>query len=316
MSQKVYLALKESGMPEKTLKIGIPASWQKSKEASDILKLFCTSYSKEFPDNQIEAGNYHLEDSERQKIYSNETISMFLQDRAEFNIKPGAYIKEIVATVFDSRPRCKNYGCNQHFSEEENSETACSHLTGPPIFHDTMKCWSCCKDRKAFDFESFQEIKGCTVGRHSLVQNLVHIAPSPNATTPALGLSGGGGADSTSAAAPPQPVLKSISDYNNENKDAVTATSAALKQLTTRNSTRKADGTAVCLRNGCQRPNKVFTVAENSETACVFHRGSAIFHDGGKYWSCCPNKKCYDFEDFLKVPGCTTGFHDDGVIEL
>lgn len=44
--------------------------------------------------------------------------------------------------------------------------------------------------------------------------------------------------------------------------------------------------------------------------------GNAVFHDAVKFWSCCADKKCYDFESFLAVPGCATGFHDDGVIDL
>lgn len=318
MSVKVYLTFDEgssSSMPKKVSKIGIPATWQKTKEASDILKLFCTSYNKENPDNQLDAETCHLEDSDDKKIPSNERIEVFLQDRADFKIKPGAFVREVVATVFDSRPRCKNYGCNKHFSEEDNSDTACQHHNGPPIFHDTMKCWSCCRDRKAYDFESFQEIKGCNVGRHSLVPPSVHIAPSPNARpNDDTGASGGGASGGAANVAPPQPVLKSISDYNSQNADAVTATSSALKQLSTRVSTRKPDGTARCLRGGCQIKN--FNVVENSTTACTYHAGSAIFHDGGKYWSCCPGTKRFEFEEFLKIPGCCTGFHDDGEIEL
>ena len=43
-----------------------------------------------------------------------------------------------------------------------------------------------------------------------------------------------------------------------------------------------------------------------------YHKGKPVFHDGEKYWSCCPQKKCIDFESFMKVPGCVTGKHDDG----
>ena len=41
-----------------------------------------------------------------------------------------------------------------------------------------------------------------------------------------------------------------------------------------------------------------------------------MFHDTLKFWSCCPEKKCFEFDTFMAVPGCVTGFHDDGVIEL
>ena len=84
------------------------------------------------------------------------------------------------------------------------------YVIGPPIFHDTMKCWSCCKDvKKAYDFESFQLILGCSRGRHSAIAKTVAIAESPNAVQPNLATAG--------AAAPPP--LKSIESYNSEVRD-------------------------------------------------------------------------------------------------
>jgi hypothetical protein len=29
-----------------------------------------------------------------------------------------------------------------------------------------------------------------------------------------------------------------------------------------------------------------------------------VFHETAKFWSCCPNKKVYDFDDFQNIPGC------------
>ncbi len=37
----------------------------------------------------------------------------------------------------------------------------------PPIFHETAKWWSCCPEKKAFDWEAFQAVPGCKVGKHS-----------------------------------------------------------------------------------------------------------------------------------------------------
>jgi hypothetical protein len=203
--------------------------------------------------------------------------------------------------------RCKNYGCNQFYKEEENEEGCCQHHSGPPIFHDTMKCWSCCRDRKAYDFEGFQLISGCNRGRHSQVAQKVAIGASPNAVVDADG-------NSTLPTPPPAPVLKSISDFNKSNPAAASAVTSAVKTLENRKSSRNtADGTARCQRKGCQ---KTFIVDCNDATACCYHAGQPIFHDAVKFWSCCPEKKCYDFDEFLKVNGCCTSFHDDGVIDL
>ena len=41
---------------------------------------------------------------------------------------------------------------------------------------------------------------------------------------------------------------------------------------------------------------------------CLFHDGTAIFHEGMKYWSCC-QRKTTDFNAFLDQAGCMTGKH-------
>jgi hypothetical protein len=130
----------------------------------------------------------------------------------------------------------------------------------------------------------------------------VAISASPNYVDPA-----------SIASAPAAPALKSIAAYNAANPDAATAAASAGKTIASRKSSRNENGTARCQRKGCQQ---TFNVADNCPTACTYHRGHAIFHDAAKFWSCCPDKKRYEFEAFLAVQGCVVGFHDDGVLEL
>jgi hypothetical protein len=203
-----------------------------------------------------------------------------------------------------TRLLCKNYGCGKYFVESENGPDVCRHHVLPPLFHDCIKGWSCCKDRKAYDWDEFQKIEGCATGPHSTVDPKLMFARSPNA--PREG----------AAAAPdatPAPVLKSIADFNTSNPEAATAAASAAKTVLTRKSTRKPDGTARCLNKGCQME---FKVSENNAEACVYHQGQPIFHDAAKFWSCCPGRKCYDFDEFMKVVGCKRGFHDDGEIDI
>jgi hypothetical protein len=70
----------------------------------------------------------------------------------------------------------------------------------------------------------------------------------------------------------------------------------------------RTDGKAKCVNFGCQ---KEYVVAENHATACTHHAGAPVFHDAGKFWSCCPKAVKYDFDAFLQVPGCTTSAHSD-----
>ena len=69
------------------------------------------------------------------------------------------------------------------------------------------------------------------------------------------------------------------------------------------------DGKAYCLHGGC---HQWYVPAENQEGCCTYHTGEAVFHDGEKYWSCCPQVKVLEFEQFMKIPGCAVGKHDDG----
>ena len=70
---------------------------------------------------------------------------------------------------------------------------------------------------------------------------------------------------------------------------------------------KSKDGKYMCGNKGCA--DKSFILEENNDSACKFHKGEAIFHDLKKYWSCCTDKPAYDFDEFLKLPTCTTGAH-------
>ena len=104
----------------------------------------------------------------------------------------------------------------------------------------------------------------------------------------------------------PQPVLKTIADYNKSNPDAATAAQSAVKTIAPaeRKSSRSNDGTAKCKNRGCQAQ---FTIDDNNASACRLHTGKAVFH--ALKLSCCSDKKCYEFDDFMAVPGCAVGFH-------
>lgn len=310
MSIKVYLHYEEAGHPEKTSKLAIPKSWG-DKKVQDVIGLFTKAYNDKNPADTIDINNVHLVSDGGIKIYSDSVVSLTLGDHCEYHIKHGVHNQHTSAPSIDSdsnsgKLRCKNFGCNKYYNEDDNDDVACKYHSAPPIFHDTMKCWSCCKDRKAYDFEAFQAIEGCTIGRHNSEQQTTLIAASPNAPT----TTATGGDDGSSTA----PKLRSIADYNNENPTAASAVTEAVKTVFTRKSTRSADGiTAKCQRKGCQ---KTYNIADNTSSACIHHSGQPIFHDAVKFWSCCPHKKCYDFDEFIAVAGCAVGYHDDGVIDI
>lgn len=311
MSIKIYVHYENSSKPDcnKTTKMTVPKKWVEEKFISDVVSLFVGGYNTKFPENALNASEMHLETKEQEKLYSTSPISG-LSEHGDYFLKHGEYVP--APTVFraasdPSRLRCKNYGCKATYLEEENNDQACKHHIKPPMFHDTVKGWTCCKERRALDWEEFERIEGCALGRHSQVDPQLLYAASPSNPTGGGSLQAGGG----SVPAPPLAAVKSISSYNEANPLAKTAAQGAAKIISARKSTRRPDGTARCLHKGCQ---KDFAVADNAadSTACVYHSGQPVFHDAAKYWSCCPQKKCYDFDEFMAVAGCTTGRHDDG----
>lgn len=57
---------------------------------------------------------------------------------------------------------------------------------------------------------------------------------------------------------------------------------------------------------------------QNDAAECHFHPGAPLFHEGLKSYSCCNtlNKPVMTFDEFLKIPGCTTGSHSSEKSEV
>ncbi|CAJ1403254.1 unnamed protein product [Effrenium voratum] len=64
------------------------------------------------------------------------------------------------------------------------------------------------------------------------------------------------------------------------------------------------DGKMRCKNFGCQ---KMFD-PDGPPQECQHHKSAPIFHETAKWWSCCPDNKAYDFDEFMKIPGCNQGF--------
>ncbi|KAI3642826.1 hypothetical protein MP228_012381 [Amoeboaphelidium protococcarum] len=64
-----------------------------------------------------------------------------------------------------------------------------------------------------------------------------------------------------------------------------------------------------CSNKGCGRE---FNDSDNTDNACSYHSGPPVFHEGLKGWQCC-SKRVIEFDEFLQIPGCTTGRHQSSV---
>jgi hypothetical protein len=108
-------------------------------------------------------------------------------------------------------------------------------------------------------------------------------------------------------------VPKSIDAYNAANPLAATAAASAARTVSTRPKARRReeDGRVFCVRKGCGLWFALGAPA-GAEPPCVHHPGAPVFHDASRRWGCCA-KTAYEFDDFVKLPGCATvAEHDAG----
>eukprot|EP00330_Aristerostoma_sp_ATCC50986_P005954 CAMPEP_0114588110 /NCGR_PEP_ID=MMETSP0125-20121206/10898_1 /TAXON_ID=485358 ORGANISM="Aristerostoma sp., Strain ATCC 50986" /NCGR_SAMPLE_ID=MMETSP0125 /ASSEMBLY_ACC=CAM_ASM_000245 /LENGTH=207 /DNA_ID=CAMNT_0001784349 /DNA_START=61 /DNA_END=684 /DNA_ORIENTATION=+ len=65
--------------------------------------------------------------------------------------------------------KCTNKGCLKEYDPNDPAqcgEEACKFHPGEPVFHDTMKSWSCC-NKETWDWDEFMKFPTCQVGKHN-----------------------------------------------------------------------------------------------------------------------------------------------------
>ena len=165
---KVYIHLEWDGQPQKTSKLSIPSSWTTSKTVKDVIALFLNAYNSKNEDTPVDTSTVHLETQAKDGniLFSDKIIESCMDDRMDYYIIKGIQVSPAsclpVSPMRDKYGidmlRCKNYGCNQMYSESENNDDSCQHHIAPPIFHDRIKGWQCCKEKKAYDWDEFQAV--------------------------------------------------------------------------------------------------------------------------------------------------------------
>jgi len=281
---KVYLAYRGRGeAPELKVKTTLPGSWLEGP-LERVVGLFCKQYNAKHPDHPLDPAAMQLANKNDVLLPLAGKVSDHI---SEYNDVFVVHRPEASAAQTDVRPagsvQCRNLGCNQWYVPADNHEGACGYHTGAPVFHDLAKYWSCCEKKKALDWEEFQSIPTCAVGPHS-VEAKVDLFKSADvaAVSVPVPLSP---QEVAQQAAPPVAPVAVVEDRPGP----------------------VVDGVGRCRNKGCAVDR--FTVADNHDTACQYHAGVPVFHDTAKYWSCCAAKKCYDWDDFLKVPPCAVGPH-------
>ena len=272
-----------------------------------LKQFFIDFYNKKFADNKLDASKVAMKKKGCATVSDSDVISECFSAYDDLYVVEKAESKEEESSKQDESSkvklvRCRNYGCQAMFDPSNNMPTACRHHVAPPIFHDTKKGWTCCPKKMVYDWSEFESILGCTTGPHSTEDPKLKFAASPTVALAAK-------ANERHAQK-----LKSVKEFNDENPDAVSAASSARKTMEAAKSRpvqKDKEGRIKCVRKGC---NKWFFTHENNDKACRYHPGQAVFHDTKKYYSCCSKRVAYEFDEFLKIEGCTTGCHS-GVAE-
>lgn len=216
-SMKVFLYYEDNASEDlhKTLKITLPKSW-KLGPVSKLLAQFVESYNsneKLGSTNQLSQKSMHLATRNQGKLVDlplDAVLSEVVPDRADVYVMhgPSKTVREVEAEkraktekdakALKSTVACTHFGCKNRFPRE-GPFPQCRYHKSPPVFHETAKFWSCCPDKKAYDWESFENIPGCQTGECTAEKN----AGSKKFL---------GGADLRAKVEPTQ--LKSIDDFN------------------------------------------------------------------------------------------------------
>ncbi|XP_074113574.1 cysteine and histidine rich domain containing protein [Cotesia typhae] len=200
---------------------------------------------------------------------------------------------------------CYHRGCGQDYDPDDNKPDSCVHHPGVPVFHDAYKGWSCC-NKKCTDFTEFLNIKGCTKSEHSNEK-------PPEPEKPAIDKSKAAEIIEYHAPVNTEPTIERPA-FDTPQKTMQPVVSRALMDqvksfITNTESLPESQVVKVgqsCKNRGC---SATFTGTDSDNTRCVHHPGVPVFHEGLKYWSCCPRKKMTDFDQFEKHPGCSEGTH-------
>ncbi|XP_052810272.1 cysteine and histidine-rich domain-containing protein 1-like isoform X1 [Mya arenaria] len=216
---------------------------------------------------------------------------------------------------------CYNKGCASKFDPANNPADGCKFHPGVPVFHDAMKGWSCCKKRST-DFTEFLNTPGCTTGPHSNEK-----PAEPEKITPVVDIPDTQQEEKEKEGKPQ--MMKQKIEVGEVERPPVDepitrlpvsvapslekAFEKALQQMTlqaadttnTGNGETEVKVGTQCKNTGCQA---IYKAPESNSEKCEYHPGTAIFHEGMKYWSCC-QRKTSDFTNFLAQEGCASGKH-------
>jgi len=164
-----------------SLKFSIPKKWL-AQPTDKIRNFFVGEYNKKHPESALDKDQMHLVDENGRKLPCDQNSEEIIQDRSKLHLESGPppsladmqAAKDAEAAAAKKKAEdeksllvCKHFGCNARYRPEDNHDQACTYHDKAPIFHETAKWWSCCPQKKAYDWDTFQGIPGCQIGSHT-----------------------------------------------------------------------------------------------------------------------------------------------------
>ena len=163
----------------KTLKITLPKSWR-TGPTSKLLAQFIESYNAALgmKQNVLNVEDMHLvlrQDEALNELCSDAIVIEVIPDRSDVYVMHGASMTmaELKATEAELKSKrdhdkatnvaCTHFGCKNRFPPG-GPRPSCTYHKMPPVFHETVKFWSCCPTKKAYDWNDFEAIPGCCEG--------------------------------------------------------------------------------------------------------------------------------------------------------
>ncbi|CAE1232568.1 CHORDC1 [Acanthosepion pharaonis] len=197
---------------------------------------------------------------------------------------------------------CYNRSCGKEFDPSSNEDDSCTFHPGVPVFHDTIKKWSCC-NKSSVDFTVFLDIPGCTKGRHNPTPPTKEVSKSVEKEPLTVRLPKP--KDPPPRPSEDEPITKLKMTVLDNLKEKLNNLMADLKI-----NDKRGDSNDITIGTPCQNSSckQSYEGEHSNSQICVYHSGQAVFHEGLKYWSCC-ERKTTDFSSFLDQPGCETGKH-------
>ncbi|CAD6503918.1 BgTH12-05661 [Blumeria graminis f. sp. triticale] len=181
--------------------------------------------------------------------------------------------------------KCVHQSCGKIYIDVNEP---CYYHPGPPIFHEGLKGWKCCK-RRVLTFDEFMSIAPCTTGTHSTTDH-----------TPAIEKKQSKHEENCTSAAKISTTTRPRAPVPSAPQSITVLPPQASPESEDDDPSANIPPNKICRRRAC---GKQYTGERKEDENCIFHPGVPVFHEGSKGYTCC-KRRVLEFDQFLNLQGC------------